>query len=229
MNKLLLTALLSVFFVGCASKNLDYPRATTFPYSTQQKMQAAAHWNILAANEAKLISSKLSGSPLIHISCKSSGCGGNSVNNSPFAEAYREFLTSHLVNNGASVAIQKESGAYNLEYHVQVITHNDRDVLAPRPGTLSATAAAAFGIYKATHDFSNPAQIVIPIAILGDLALYDAVETSTSNTEVLVTTKITKGNRVITSNSSVYYFNAGDASHYSKAAKGKTFSVTNVN
>jgi len=225
MKKLLLTALLSVFFVGCASKNLEYPRATTFPYSTQQKMQAAAHWNILAANEAKLISSKLAGSPVIHISCQSSGCSDKGVNNSPFAEAYREFLTSHLVNNGASVAIQKEPGAYSLEYHVQVVTHNDRGDLPPRPGTLSATAAAAFGIYKATHDFSNSAQIIIPLAILGDLALYNAVEASTSNTEVLVTTKITQGNRVITSNSSVYYFNAGDANHYSN----KGIAVTNVN
>jgi len=188
-------------------------------------MQAAAHWNILAANEAKLISSKLAGSPVIHISCKSSGCSDKGVNNSPFAEAYREFLTSHLVNNGASVAIQRESGAYNLEYHVQVVTHNDRDGLPAKPGTLSATAAAAFGIYKAANDFSNPAQAVIPLAILGDLALYNAVETSTSNTEVLVTTKITQGNRVITSNSSVYYFNAGDANHYSN----KGIAVTNVN
>jgi len=226
MKKLLITALLSVFFVGCASKNLDYPRATTFPYSTQQKMQAAAHWNILAANEAKLISSKLSGSPLIHISCKSSGCGANGMNNSPFAEAYREFLTSHLVNNGANVAINKESGAYNLEYHVQVVTHNDRDGLSAKPGALSATAAAAFGIYKAVNDFSYPARAVIPLVVLGDLALYNAVETSTSNTEVLVTTKITKGNRVITSNSSIYYFNAGDVSHYSQKAR---LPVTNVN
>jgi len=227
MNKLLITALLSVFFVGCASKNLDYPRATMHPYSAQQKMQAAAHWDLLAANEAKLISSKLSGSPLIHISCKSSGCGEGSANNSPFAEAYREFLTSHLVNNGASVAIQRESGAYELEYHVQVVTHNDRDGLPWKPGALSGTSALAFAIYKATHDFSNSAQIVLPLAILGDLALYNAVETSASNTEVLVTTKITKGNRVITSNSSVYYFNAGDEGHYRNAVK--SIAVTNVN
>jgi len=220
-----------VFFVGCASKNLEYPRATTFPYSTQQKMQAAAHWNILAANEAKLISSKLAGSPVIHISCQSSGCSDKGVNNSPFAEAYREFLTSHLVNNGASVAIQKEPGAYSLEYHVQVVTHNDRGDLPRKPGILSLNAGAAYGIYKATHDFSNPAQILIPLIAIDELILYNTVETSTSNTEVLVTTKITKGNRVITSNSSVYYFNAGDASHYRKkrSFSSKNFSVTNIN
>lgn len=225
MKKILVVAVFAIFTVGCASKNLQYPSATMYPSSSQQKMQAAAHWNILAANEAKLITAKLSGNPLIHISCKSSSCAGTNAHSSPFSEAYREFLTSHLVNDGAQVAIQNESGAYNLEYHVQVVTHNDRGGLSPKAGTLSVAGAISYGIYKAANDFSRPARALIPLAILGDLALYNAVGTSSSNTEVLVTTKVTKGNRVITSHSSIYYFNAGDVNHYEKSG----MAVTNIN
>jgi len=229
MRKLLLMALLPLFAIGCASTNIEYPRATLYPSSTQQKMQAAEHWNVLAANEAKLITSKLSSSPVIHISCNSASCTKGGRNSSPFAEAYNEFLTSHLVNNGARVAISKESDSYTLEYHVQVVSHTDRSGLPLKPGTLTGGYAAAYGIYQAAENWSNGSLIALPLAVAGDLYLQNVEETDASNSEVLVTTKITKGNRVIVSNSHIYYFNAGDASHYTNKAKAKGFSVTNVN
>jgi len=222
---------LPAILVGCASTNTEYPRASIFPYSTQQKMQAAEHWNILAANEAKLITEKLTGNPVIHISCVSSGCAKSSQYRSDFSEAYKEFLTSHLVNNGASVAIENERNSYSLEYHVQVVAHRDRGGLPAKVGQTTGDVAAIYGIYQAANNWTKPALALVPLAVGTDIYLHNRELTQTTNSEVLVTTKITKDNRVLVSNSNVYYFNAGDASHYLNrfSYDSKDLRVTNVN
>lgn len=231
MKKILAIALLPALVIGCASKNSEYPRATMHPYSTQQKMQAAEHWNVLAENEAKLITEKLPNSPLIYISCTSNtNCGERMADSTPFSEAYSQLLTTHLVNNGVMVAIDNEPNALMLEYQVQVVTHNDRGNLRrTKPGELTAGAAAAYAIYQAAENWSNPGLVAVPLVIGADVYNYNRVETKASNSEVLVTTRVRDGNRIIVSDSRVYYFNAGDASHYKKVIyTGNFMPVTDV-
>jgi hypothetical protein len=231
MKKILAITLIPALFIGCAPINSEYPRATLHQSSTQQKMQAAEHWNVLAENEAKLITEKLPISSIIHISCVSnSSCGERSAYSTPFSEAYSQLLTTHLVNNGAMIAIDDEPNALMLEYHVQVVTHNDRGRLPhAKPGALTAGAAAAYGIYQAAENWSNPGLVAIPIVIGTDLYRYNKKETGASNSEVLVTTKIRDGNRILVSDSRVYYFNAGDANHYVKRKTNSNFmSVTDI-
>lgn len=231
MKKILAIAILPALVMGCASKNSEYPSATMHPYSTQQKMQAAEHWNVLAENEAKLITEKLPNSPLIYISCTSnSNCGERMADSTPFSEAYSQLLTTHLVNNGVMVAIDNEPDALMLEYQVQVVTHNDRANLPLlKPGALSAGAGAAYGIYHAVEHWSYPGLAAIPLVIGADVYNYNKEVTDASNSEVLVTTRVRDGNRIVVSDSRVYYFNAGDVSHYKKVIyTGNFMPVTDV-
>jgi hypothetical protein len=39
-------------FAGCATPYSEAPLATNFPTSKQQKLQAAAHWNVIAGDVA---------------------------------------------------------------------------------------------------------------------------------------------------------------------------------
>lgn len=222
----MLALVLTAILVGCASKNIEYPRASMFPYAQQQKMQSTEHWNVLAEHEAKLIIEKLSNKPLIHVSCAAKSCGGFDKHSSPFAQAYGRLLTTHLVSNGANVAVDYESQAHIVEYSVQVVKHGDRDSLPFKPGTVVGAAATAFGIYKAVDKWGTPGLIVAPIAAAADYYLYAREETDTSDSEVLVTTTVTSGNRLEFSDSRIYYFNTGDAEHYTNKKPG--LAVTDV-
>ena len=53
VRKLLFTGLGSTLLLGgCTANTSQVPMATTYPYSEQQKMQAAQHWDVLAEHES---------------------------------------------------------------------------------------------------------------------------------------------------------------------------------
>jgi hypothetical protein len=230
MKKILLVALLPPLAIGCASKNIEYPRATMYPNSTQQKMQAAAHWNALAENEAKLIAQLLPSDSVVHItshiSCESGECDDENKKKSPFRTAYKDLLTTQLFRKGVKVALESEPNTYDLSYNVQVVKHKDRAGLPVTPGSLTGSTVTAFGIYKASASWDPAALVALPLAVAGDMYLYNRTETVSSNSEVLVTTKISKGNRVIVSDSHIYYFNAGDKKHYEDKVNGMVVTDT---
>jgi len=182
IRKVTALCVVSLALTGCFNVNTSQaPLATTFPYSEQQKMQAAHHWNVLAAHQAKqmLASDRLSGRTL-YIS--------DSGTHSPFSEAFNSLLTSQLVARNASVSLN-QSNALNVNYRVQVVEHNDRGYIRAPQGAMTALAA---GIAVATipyNHWSEPSLALIPAAGLVDL--FSGSWASESNQEVLITTQVT--------------------------------------
>lgn len=205
----------SLVVSGCATSHSPYPRAQMPETEYQQKIQAAAHWDVLAGNEAKLIADSLGSGASISFDPSS--------DKSAFGKAYQKMLTGHLLKNGLQVF--DTGGTYSLKYQTQVITHKKRDKLSS-VGILSGGTASAFFIAHVADKWGTPALGVIPFVVGADAFLYQNENAPTPNTEVLMTTEVRVGERITQSNTRIYYFNPGDKSLYSKT--GKTFPVTSM-
>lgn len=201
---------------GCFTVNTTQaPMATTYPYSEQQTMQAAHHWDVLAEYEAAgmLRSAALRGKSLF--------INGNDEN-STFARSFQDLLTSQLVSNGALVRTDPVNAA-RVDYRVQLVKHTDRDYIRAPQGTWTALAS---GIAVATipvNHWSEPALALIPGAALVDL--FSGSWESISDHEVVITTQVTDNGRILYSSSNIYYINGGDAGQY---ASSKPLPVTDT-
>lgn len=193
---------------GCfAVDTTQVPMADTYPYSTQRKMQAAHHWDVLAANEAQgMLRSRALRGKALYIDPNGE--------NSTFAQSYQELLTSRLVSQGALVRTAPGNTA-RVTYDVQTVDHRARrDARAPR-GTWTALSA---GIAVATlpiNHWEEPALALIPVAGLADL--FSGSWESVSSHEVVITTKVTEDDRVLYSSSNLYYINGDDAGQYASS------------
>jgi hypothetical protein len=208
-------ALVLAALTACQSGYTPQPRATMFPATNQNVLRSAGHWDVLAANEADAVRSIVPAGSLL-------GVPDPSPAHSPFEQAYRNMLTSHLVSNGVQVALSPASAAYQLEYDVQVVKHNDRESLWPRPGT--ATAFFAVGTLAANiRHWSDQALAMIPVAAgLEYLTLFWR-DTEGSVTEVIVNSRVHDGVRLLSSTSHVYYFSDDDKHNFTGG--GRTFPV----
>jgi hypothetical protein len=108
---LLLLALLA----GCTS----VPKPSPYPYSSQQKMQAAHHWNELASEVAEEVAARLKG-----------GSGASvewvyvpSDDTSPFGEAFHDLLITELMKRGIPASSNPNSPLM-IEWKVQRVAHN---------------------------------------------------------------------------------------------------------
>lgn len=91
----------ALMMAGCAAPYSEAPLATNFPTTSQEKLQAAAHWDAVATDLAKEILTALP-TPLtgnLYVSARQE---------SPFTQAMKEQLTTAMVRSGYPVAKQPE-------------------------------------------------------------------------------------------------------------------------
>lgn len=211
----------SLVLTGCFQVNTaQVPVATTYAYSEQQKMQAAHHWDVLAAHQAEqmLASDRLAGRTLYVAGAEGGGA---------FNQAFNALLTSQLVSRNAHVSLTA-ANALSVTYQVQLVEHNDRGYTRAPQGAWTALAA---GIAVATipyNQWSEPSLALIPAA--GIVDLFSGSWTSKSDQEVVITTQVSDNQRILYSSSNIYYVNGGDSGHYRGPAPAlppaKTMSVT---
>jgi hypothetical protein len=211
-----LTASLATLAVsGCThysqgNPTAEYPNAEQYPQMYQAKLRSAAHWQLIAGNEARLLAERFENGAAM-------GFSVNPVFNSPthsdFAVAYRHMLTEEMLNS--DLAVFDKDGAYDLSYHIQVVKHGARSQWNPAPGFYSAAAGAAWFITTAVENWTRPALALVPFVIGADI--YSATNKDsdrTPDTELVLTTAVRDGDRVLYSNTSVYYFQQKDESLY---------------
>jgi hypothetical protein len=207
----------SLGVAGCATKYSPYPRATLPETEYQEKIQAAAHWDAIAANEAKLISEKLGTDARVSIDLASI--------KSPFGVAYEKMLTQHLIENG--VKVSDANGFYTLTFHAQLITHQGRDRM--RHWGLTPFAGATYAVVAAANNWTPSGLAAIPAVIAVDAAAYYNQGASIPDSEMILTTEVKDQGEIVQSSTRVYYFNPGDMSLYTGAVKkpsnSKTFKV----
>lgn len=210
----------SLVLTGCFNVNTSQaPIAKTYAYSEQLKMQAAHHWNVLAAHQAEqiLASERLKGQTLYI---------ADADGHSAFNEAFSALLTSQLVSRHGSVSLNS-GNSLQVSYQVQVVEHQDRGAIRAPHGAWTALAA---GIAVATipyNNWSEPSLALIPVAALVDV--FSGSWVSESNQEVVITTQVSDNQRILYSTSNIYYINGGDSDHYKairSPAPAQSMSVT---
>ncbi|WP_226445710.1 hypothetical protein [Acidovorax radicis] len=136
------------------------------------------------------------------------------ANSTQFETAFREFLITKLVQNGAVVQ-QNPGQALEVSYGIQVVRHNSE---RPRfiPGQFTILAAGLF----AAHGLRNEH---LDAQLLGGLGLAAAADYANSinsggptNTELILTTTVTRGGQYLTRKTDVYYLENADTSLFTR-------------
>jgi hypothetical protein len=195
-----------IALAGCAPGTSQTPVPITYPRTEQHKMQAAHHWDVLAAFEAEQI---LGG---IRDRTKPIYIEAPAVEDSDFKRAYHYMLGEHLVRMGGLLVTKPLVGAVRVEYIVQVLNHKDRGYVAPAPGTYTALGGSAFLVGQAVQHWAHPEWVAMPLLFGADL--FSGGWAKVEPTEVIITTRVQEGSLVLMSDTDVFYYNPGDTNHY---------------
>ena len=190
--------------VGCATR-APIPLAENFELTVQPKVRSAGHWelvsrDVVAQTLATLDKAGVAPGTQLHVALP--------ANPSSFDLAFRDFLITKLVQSGAPVQ-QMPGQTLDVTYHAQLVRHNsERPHFIPGQFTmLAAGVMAAYGLRNHHLD----AQL---LAALGLTAAADYGASINSggptNTEMILTTTVTRGGQYIVRKTDVYYLENAD-------------------
>ncbi|OQW95669.1 MAG: hypothetical protein BWK79_01610 [Beggiatoa sp. IS2] len=222
---------LFLLLIGCTHSPI--PLATSYPISTQQKMQAAYHWDVLAKHLAERLKASVgttfAGSPtppplIVRVS--------KEQEKTPFGKTFYHLLVNKLVQQGMVVLtnsagsgttyVDTLSYANNLviDYDVQVIQHKDRRLTYPPFGTFTGLATTFWLVAQGVDSWKYTEAAIIPLAAVADIyAAKDYYLPAKTNTEVVINTSATLNQQYIFGSSDIYYVNDGDYDHYEQEQK----------
>jgi hypothetical protein len=199
---------------GCAYRS-PIPLAENFELTSQPKVRSAGHWelvsnDVVAQTLGTLDKAGMPAGTQLHVALP--------ANPSAFDLAFRDFLITKLVQSGAPV-LQDAGQTLNVTYHTQVVRHN-----SPRPhfvpGQFTMIAAGLMAAYGLRHEHLD----VQLLATLGLTSLADYGNSINSggptNTELILTTTVTRGGQYVARKTDVYYLENADTplflrpSHY---------------
>ncbi|BBD07415.1 hypothetical protein [Desulfovibrio ferrophilus] len=207
IKRLVLLALPVLLVAGCQSQ---LPMASSYPMTTQHKMQAAEHWDILAADVAQRIKTATEE----RIELRLLAIDIDTDQSGPFHDVFQNLLKSQLVFRGLQVA-DKEENQLEVKYKVQVVKHGSR-FQRPPPGLLTAIGSGI--AVMRDHLTVNANYAAAPIGFLADIGI--GYLNFHSNHEVVITTEMVWKNRYVVHCSDIYYINDPDYKHYGDPIPG---------
>lgn len=210
MRKKLLTGMAVLSLAGCATGFSEAPRPTNFSILTQQKIQAASHWQVIANDVAAQIRSSVNKDELLYIA--------QPVQSTEFSRAFRDQLITALVNGGAQVSKANDTRALVIDVDTQLVRFSPQRFQNGR--FVSATAIAAGLLAVNGMHLSSAANVAI--GTLGLTAAYDwnnwaereFAQGFTPQNELIVTTSATNYARYITRRTDVYFIADSDRRLY---------------
>ncbi len=197
---------LAAILAGCATPYGEAPLAANFPTGKQPKLQAAAHWNVIAYDVAQQLAAGLKAKPTLP------ALYVNQVaNKTDFDRAFANQLISALVADG--FVVQKSpAGALVVDIDTQAVRFS-----ANRPQYRYAGAATALTAGVWALHLASPAGIATAAIVGADAYMWFSSEFATGATpqmEILVTTSVSDGRQYLARNTSVYYVADADSALY---------------
>jgi len=200
--KCTLTTLLLLASISAISCTTQIPVATNYEYTEQQKMQAAHHWDVLAADVVEQLnqSQKICSDTPIYVVPKfyvpneedttiftttkplTPTAESDRFVTIPFKRAYQNYLISELVNAGYNIVDNADAAVLQMIFDIQLVKHADRPVR-------SADVVSKIG------------------RVLAGSADGAYVGIEASRYEVVITTSVKSGEVYVTSHTGTYYVN----------------------
>jgi hypothetical protein len=208
--------------LACAAPYGGAPVATNFPASNQPKLQAAAHWAIVAEKSAEALLRSLTPGG----ACADPGAICPRVYVRPaaqqtvFAQNFRAAFITALVGHKVAVVHTPSAGAVAIDIDVQTVRFSPDRQNRFLPAT--AVYAGAWAVYGLAANASPAAAGLAGAAIVGgyDAWRWASSETAsgpTPQTEVLVTVSAADATRYLGRVAAVYYAADSDAGLYTEA------------
>lgn len=209
MRFALYLSLCSIFLLSCGR----IPEPVGYDYSVQHKMQAAYHWEVLAADVAYQINNELIRSDFINtpVFVKET-CGDNSHicqpnETSAFNETFRDLLITQLVSLGVPTSSTPDKEAITVNYKTKLLYHNPGRIRTIRPGAITTLTAGILVLRNAPSS-------LLALGLAGIVDFANASADTASNYEVIITTSLVDKEKYIFRQSDIYYINDGDFWHY---------------
>ncbi|MDM8542112.1 hypothetical protein QUF75_05375 [Desulfococcaceae bacterium HSG7] len=212
VSVMIITVLITL--TGCMTQT---PVPVTYKYSTQQKMQAAHHWDILAQDVTAQTLQTLT----------NAGRHGEPVYvefvNSPYGEGFRDFLMTGLVNGGLNILTDQREASLIVRYKAQLLYHIENRWTRLPPGFITASATVLAGgvmVLREAFEYGNSAaQAGAAIGVgIGAAAIADALSgrftKGLPHSEVILTTSLIDGDIYLMRKTDIYYINDVDFQHY---------------
>lgn len=124
-GQLLFAGVLCASITGCAQRYI--PLATPFPTTTQPRMQAAHHWDVLAENVADRLKDTLDRiftnavvKPPIYIRYT------KDEEETEFGRIYYSFLRTELSRKGLTILTNNDRNTLILDYSAHILHHAER-------------------------------------------------------------------------------------------------------
>jgi hypothetical protein len=207
-----LALLLTPWLSACST--LDVPRAQAYPASDQQKARAVHHWDLLAHD----VASRIATGPTAAALPAGQAYHLEAVSTSPFHQAFSALLLTRLVNQGLSLSTQPADGERAhavIRFDVQVVQHGSGVFNSSQaPATLLAAGLSVVRNWE-LHPPTGAGALAAGLAVgaLADVsrtALSGTAAGGPTRTEVLVSSTVLHGHRIVTRTSDVYYIDADD-------------------
>lgn len=209
MRFALYLSLCSIFLQSCGR----IPEPVGYDYSVQHKMQAAYHWEVLAADVAYQINNELIRSDFINtpVFVKET-CGNDSHicqpnETSAFNETFRDLLITQLVSLGVPTSSTPDIETITVNYKTKLLYHNPGRIRTIKPGVITTLTAGILVLRNAPSG-------LLTLGLAGAVDFANASADTASNYEVIITTSLVDKDKYLFRQSDIYYINDGDFWHY---------------
>ena len=206
---------------GCAMPYSPAPVATNFPSTQQAKLQAAAHWGVIARHMAGQIapSLKVNARRPLYVSSQQS---------TAFAQGVTAHLVTALVHDGYVVVKVPDANTLRIELDTQVVAFSPKRPQYKFAGERSALVASMWVLTGIDHTV----EWLVTAAIGGQDAYAwfrsQFATGATPKTEIVVNLSLADEQRYYARSTSVYYTLDTDRALYDAASQPtKTFAVRN--
>jgi hypothetical protein len=198
--------------------NNEVPVATNFPTSTQRKLQAGEHWNLIARDSAKAINeSMLRGAVCIP---KSNECRPVFVRTpaylTEFSRAFYNQLKTALVDNGVAVAKRNQPGALEMEIDVHPIKFTPNRPQYRYAGVASELGQGVWAL-RDVADMEPTDSSLSPSPPLANSEMWfrsQFASGQTPQTEIVVTLSLADARTYLARSTNVYYVADSDTRLY---------------
>lgn len=202
-------------WAATACTHTDIPRAQHYPVTDQRKARAVSHWDVLADD----VAGRIAVSALPAASQASGQYHLQASSATPFHKAFSSLLLTRLVNKGvpmSTLPTEGEQSHARIRFDVQVVEHSSAALNFPQfPLTILATGLSVLrGMYLYPPTELGGAAMGLAGALLVDQSqrvMNGQAAGGPTRTELLVSTTVVQGQRIVARTSDVYYIEGEDA------------------